>query len=414
MNLDSDMSVLDTPTKAAQCPRPKTRGWLDLVRAAREDEAEAARLRAELKRYLAGADRLSARRAARRGGPPLPAVDAEPHAPVDAERTVPGRRAGDSRAPSPPRKKKKKVPDGAGQPEHAAEPEIPDWSSKPAGEVVAALGTLGTPWTDRMAALRAVRERSREMIAEDGLISGLCVQVDDLRSKIVVESAETVLVLAHLLSASQCVALFSAAMAGIAVKKAVMGDAREKTMKGAMRPAVAHDEAWDAVREAVGSARHERGRRVGVDIVAAWVSAVPLPEARDGAVAQVLAKGIVDKAAVVRDAAKKLEKAYADKQGVVRSKGLRMLLPADARTRLAAAAGASSGTQKGVRRNLTGRPNMKELIRQKKMAMMKTEAAKKAAAFNGNENTPPSAGNVGENRQTTGKDRSSKGSKLGE
>lgn len=393
-------SVLDTPTKAERCARPKTRGWQALVNASRNDEEKAKRLRSELARYMACADRMSARRAARRRPParrltpPIPEgmtsvstaemVTPRPRSPaLRPTEPLPVPMTADQffdppavdRPVEPPRKKKK-VPEGTGQPEHAPDPSIPDWSGRTLGELVAAIETLATPWTDRVAALRALRGVTDPL--PDAGAAGLCVQLADLRSKIVVEAADAVGALAGRLAAAHAVQLFRAAAAGIAVKKAVMGDARERAMLAALSAQAGADDAWAVAAEIAKGARQERGRQVAVGAVAAWARSAALPAARFAAVAAILGPAAIDKAPPVREASRKLNSALAEGQTKEAVDEIRKLLPEDARQRLAAG---SKGNYNAGRQGGPGA--MREMMKQRKIAMMKAKKAEMAASGGG-------------------------------
>lgn len=308
------MFVVDTPTKAAQCGRPNTRHWSDLMAAAREDEEEAKRLREELTRYLERADKFSARRAARRANKPSPRT--APRASVPADPVAP--------KSSPAPKSSLAIA--------ADDVEIADWSAKSGVQLLTTLQSKQAKWTDRVSALRAIRAKSGPLSST--MTAAIGVQLGDLRSRIVAEASDTIIARASDAGEKDAIILFEAAVAGVSVKKAVMADARENAALGAVRHAMTSDCVWDLLDTLVRNNAAERARAVSVRAVAQWAGMNNMPSIRDKRIAAIVGVALADRAAAVRDAARALVLLFTKTHGQARMDALRDAVPVAVRGRL--------------------------------------------------------------------------------
>lgn len=452
--------MLDTPTRAAQCGRPRTRGWSDLLEAAKSDEEEAVRLRSELNRYLEEADNFSKRRAARKearaallkeasaaatsprrkikslspANSPLPPSQAgsssnprpnvinpsllssqststplkekppvPPSTPLKEKQLLsPAPQGASEQVPAtPPRKlasklaqhkpeasvstppPKKSAAKSAQETPHAAAKSSPaaptssakkrsvqddgveyeDLSHESVGALCEILSTLSSPWMKRVSALRAL-SGNESLEIDTALTQALCVQLADLRSKVVVDAAHTIEVHSERISEVDALYIAAKGLACVSVKKAVMADARETAVIKALAPLHSSDSAWAAVLEHVGKQPTERARSVAVKATMEWLSLMDAK--RDAQLAGILDVCLVDKSGKVRDEGKALFKATEKKLNKQRATAVKNELSQEALSKLP-----KKKKKGGIRSKL----NMKEEIRRKRLAMKKKEEA---------------------------------------
>ncbi len=216
------------------------------------------------------------------------------------------------------------------QAEQGDDPEIGDWSGADPAAMQDVLATLSSAWTERVAALRAVSAAATPVDA--ALADALCVQLADLRSRVVVEACDAVKARTAALAAPDALHIAASALGCVAVKKAVMADAREAAAIAALAPLYDNDDAWAAVAQHLTAQPTERARAATVRAVCGWVPA--LPPRRDAALAALLTAALGDRAPAVRDAAKALFTAFKSAHPAGRAAALREALPPPVRGRL--------------------------------------------------------------------------------
>ena len=309
--------MLDTPTRAKTCGRPQTRRWLELVQGAQADEKKAARLRAELNRYLSNADlqasQRAARRAARSGAEAQSSSNARPAVASGEHR----------RPPTKPRDTMER------QSEQGEEPEIEDWAHVGIERIERVIATKDTAWTERVSALRVIASSETEITTS--IANSICVQLEDLRSKVVVEACDVVKLRTTAISRTDALNIASRALGCVAVKKAVMANARESAAISALSPLFGDDDAWTAVVHHLQNQPTERARAVTVRAVTAWVPKISAN--RDVQLSNFLTIALSDRGVTVREAAKLLFTTFKTSHGN-RANGLRELLPSSVRGRL--------------------------------------------------------------------------------
>jgi len=197
-------------------------------------------------------------------------------------------------------------------------------------------------------------------------VKALCVQLADLRSKVVVESAHTIETHASNLSVDDALFIVDKGLGCVSVKKAVMADARETAVIKALAPLYKQDAAWAAVLSHVENQPTERARAVAVKATCAWLG--KMSAKKDEKLAGLLNVCLVDKSGKVRDEGKALFKAANKKLSKERMEALKKKLSSEAAAKLPVLK---------KKKKAGGRPklNMKEEIRAKRMAMKKKEAA---------------------------------------
>lgn len=120
------------------------------------------------------------------------------------------------------------------------------------------------------------------------MVAALCVQLLDSRSGIVVRASQTIVAHAADLDTTQAIKLISGALGSVAVKKAVMAEAREAAALGVLQYEVQQDRVWNALTTQACTSPLERARAIFIRIVTAWVAVRKADPKRDGKVAAML------------------------------------------------------------------------------------------------------------------------------
>lgn len=176
------------------------------------------------------------------------------------------------------------------------------------------LQTTTADWNARAEALTALRMEPHKYDVRP-VAPWLSVQLRDLRSAIVVAAADAVAAVAarKLLAAESAAQIFVAAASGVNVSKKVMSEARRKAAM-----AVLHSQMERVLHDAiigVGESAHATARRLAVDAMMEMIDNAAKAADVSEFVGRLLEKTAVDKNLEVRDAARKLKKAYEKRFG---------------------------------------------------------------------------------------------------
>lgn len=176
------------------------------------------------------------------------------------------------------------------------------------------LQTTTADWNARVEALSALRAEPHKFDMRP-IAPWLIVQLNDLRSAIVVAAADAVAAAAarKLFSAESAARIFAAAASGVKVSKKVMSEARRKAAM-----AVLHAQMGKILHEAivgVGDSTHASARTLAVDAMMEMVDNAAKAADVSEFVGRLLEKTAVDKNPDVRDATRKLTMAYGKRFG---------------------------------------------------------------------------------------------------
>lgn len=375
-NADKDTNTVE----AVRAKRPATRAWTRLLEAARDDEQESARLRAEAERYISAANALAQKRLTRSNSVAKPkgtvaneSADACVSAADDSSVTTSsaaGNRTNRDADNQLQRSLDKGVakmqvnPDAvasssdAKDTDHvvsAAQENNDDGSETCPAEKLSARYVLGSdayidavidalhvkqPWNSRERVLKEICEATSELQRAEAtslcqrLAPAVADQLCDLRSMVVVAASQTVAACATFFETSEAqLAILNAALQAVVRTKAVMSDAGSSAAKALLKANSSCDVLWDRLFEILQKSSNVRARKLAAEC---FCNALVENEFHGSSIPSL--KGIVaalrDKAEEVRAIAKRAVGRFGDVHGQPHHDELLSKLPDDIRGRL--------------------------------------------------------------------------------
>lgn len=315
-------SVPDTPTRAAQAARPQTRAWKQLINDANNKTSAAAAQRACLRAHLAAAERLAAKRAALTASRP-------PKSSQVSEKLISSKALLSSEKPNYDEKDTASV-------------------AVSSEDTIQPLFEASAEWTDRVSSFaKFTRNPSAHLAPAVALV--LPSNLRDLRSKVVIASADAAVAAAPFLTAAERKSIFSAASAGTSVTKKVMADSSRRAALAVLADC-AEPSVWEHVISTLND-DHVTSRQLVVSAVSQLVNNAQPTDFPfvSSIVNNVLRSAATDKQLQVRDASRDLVSHFRVRFGEERTEPLLKDLPADVQSRFTVVLPASTGeAKKGV------------------------------------------------------------------
>lgn len=313
----------DTPTRAARSNRPHTRAWKQLITDASKKTSAAAAQRARLRAHLAAADRLAAKRAALIAAHSSKQVSASENPPLKDSSSVNVAVTAALPPKSAPSSQKTAPTDL-----HPVEVQAQQNSMQPLFEPA-------TDWAERVSAfVKFTQTPSAQLAPAVALV--LPSNLRDLRSKVVVASADATVAAAPFLTADERKDVFTAASAGTSVTKKVMADSSHRAALAVLSNCV-EPSVWEHVLSTL-SDNHVTSRQLVVLAVTQLVNTAPSTAFSfvSSVVTDTLRTAATDKELQVRDAARDLVSRFRERFGDEQTQPLLMELPIEVRSRFSA------------------------------------------------------------------------------